>query len=193
VKSPGEVWGSFSHDPRDATHAVLRASDADREIVRDVLTDGYSDGRLDRTEYDERSAQVLAARTLGELPPIVVDLLPELPVVVGPGSDLVLAAPADLRRMAEESWLSERRNALWSFVGPTLICWAIWVAVNWNSGLQGAFPWPLIVMAATGVHALRTVLGRREYLAAEVRRLEKKQAKAKRSTTTEIRETGQDS
>ena len=39
-------WESFRLDPRQAGNASMRASDADRELVRAVLVDAYGDGRL---------------------------------------------------------------------------------------------------------------------------------------------------
>ena len=179
MSGSAELWSSFAHDPRDPSTASLRASDGDRDVVHGVLADAFADGRLDRAEYDERSAAVLSARTLGELPPLVTDLVPERPVV--PRHSLTAATPADIQRQAEERWLEHRRHALLGFLGPSLICWAIWFAVNWNQQDGGpqldAFPWPLIVMAATLVNLLRTVVTRREIVAEEVRRLEKKRAK----------------
>ncbi|GAA3723174.1 hypothetical protein HDA32_000731 [Spinactinospora alkalitolerans] len=56
--------------------ARLRASDADRERVLEVLRAAAEDGRLDLSEFDGRVEQVHRARTLGELPPITADLLP---------------------------------------------------------------------------------------------------------------------
>jgi hypothetical protein len=41
-------WESFRLDPRQPGHASMRASDADREIVRAMLADAYADGRLTR-------------------------------------------------------------------------------------------------------------------------------------------------
>ena len=52
----------------------MRASDADREKVADVVRDAYADGRLTRDEVDERLASVYGAMTYGELIPIVADL-----------------------------------------------------------------------------------------------------------------------
>lgn len=69
-------------DPASATRPAqpagsgsLRASDADREQVNDVLTAAYAEGRLTRSEYDERADQVLAAKTFDELIPITRDLV----------------------------------------------------------------------------------------------------------------------
>jgi len=52
----------------------LRASDADRQRVADVLSQAYADGRLSMDEFNERNNSVWAAKTLGELTPITVDL-----------------------------------------------------------------------------------------------------------------------
>ncbi|MCX4762448.1 DUF1707 domain-containing protein [Streptomyces sp. NBC_01275] len=52
----------------------LRASDADRERVAEVLRDALAEGRLDMTEFEERLDQTYRARTYGELTPITRDL-----------------------------------------------------------------------------------------------------------------------
>ncbi|MGW4206707.1 DUF1707 SHOCT-like domain-containing protein [Lentzea sp. NPDC004789] len=69
--------------PADQSH--LRASDADRERVAQVLHKATAEGRLDIHELDERLAAVYAAKTYGELVPITADLvlsgLPQTPVV----------------------------------------------------------------------------------------------------------------
>ncbi|MFD9435217.1 DUF1707 domain-containing protein [Streptomyces sp. NPDC060002] len=52
----------------------LRASDADRERVVEVLRDALAEGRLDMTEFEERLEETYKARTYGELAPITRDL-----------------------------------------------------------------------------------------------------------------------
>jgi uncharacterized protein DUF1707 len=52
----------------------LRASDADREQVAEVLRDALAEGRLDMTEFEERLDATYKARTYGELTPITRDL-----------------------------------------------------------------------------------------------------------------------
>ncbi|MGW0571187.1 DUF1707 SHOCT-like domain-containing protein [Streptomyces tauricus] len=52
----------------------LRASDADRERVAEVLRDGLAEGRLDMAEFEERLEATYKARTYGELEPITRDL-----------------------------------------------------------------------------------------------------------------------
>ncbi len=52
----------------------LRASDADRERVADILREAAGDGRLTMEELDERLDAVYAAKTYAELEPITRDL-----------------------------------------------------------------------------------------------------------------------
>ncbi|MFE6481418.1 DUF1707 domain-containing protein [Streptomyces sp. NPDC057757] len=52
----------------------LRASDADREQVAEVLRDALAEGRLDMEEFEERLEATYRARTYGELTPITRDL-----------------------------------------------------------------------------------------------------------------------
>jgi len=52
----------------------MRASDADRERVANVLRDAAGDGRLTMDELDERLDAVYAAKTYAELEPITHDL-----------------------------------------------------------------------------------------------------------------------
>jgi uncharacterized protein DUF1707 len=50
-----------------AAAAGLRASRADRERVIDLLKAAFTQGRLDRDEFDARIGQALTSRTYGEL------------------------------------------------------------------------------------------------------------------------------
>ena len=54
--------------------AGLRASDAERERVADALRRHHLDGRLDTDELQERLERCYAARTAGELEPLLADL-----------------------------------------------------------------------------------------------------------------------
>ncbi len=66
---------------------ALRASDADRDQVLELLGAAVVDGRLDQVEFDERLDAALAARTLDALAPLTADL------VAAPGSGAALALP----------------------------------------------------------------------------------------------------
>ncbi|MFF4490908.1 DUF1707 domain-containing protein [Streptomyces sp. NPDC001544] len=69
----------------------LRASDADRERVAEVLRDALAEGRLDMEEFEERLEATYKARTYGELTPITCDL----PV---PGTGAGAAPAVSLRK-----------------------------------------------------------------------------------------------
>jgi hypothetical protein len=67
--------------------SALRASDADRDGVIELLRAAVADGRLDQAEFDERLDAALAARTIDALAPLTADL------IAAPGSDGSLALP----------------------------------------------------------------------------------------------------
>ncbi|MBC9725571.1 DUF1707 domain-containing protein [Streptomyces sp. TRM68367] len=52
----------------------LRASDADRERVAEILREALAEGRLDMEEFEERLDATYKARTYGELAPLTRDL-----------------------------------------------------------------------------------------------------------------------
>lgn len=54
----------------------MRASDHDRELVTQVLTTAFSDGRLTREELDERLDLAMHAKTFDDLTPLTSDLVP---------------------------------------------------------------------------------------------------------------------
>lgn len=55
---------------------ALRASDADREHVAEILRQAAADGRIDVEELDERLALAYATRTWADLEPLTADLVP---------------------------------------------------------------------------------------------------------------------
>nr|WP_203645693.1 DUF1707 domain-containing protein [Streptomyces sp. SID14478] len=69
----------------------MRASDADRDRVADILREALAEGRLDAEEHAERIDGVYRAKTLGELEPLVRDLpgaqAPRPTVAAGPAPD----------------------------------------------------------------------------------------------------------
>ena len=166
-----DLWASFQHDPRDPAVAALRASDADRDIVHGILTEAFADGRLDREEYDERATATLQARTLGALPPLVGDLVPDRPLLPAK-VPLTAATSSELQQRAELKWRGDRREAFLGFIGSALVTWTIWAVV-----MFGEFPWPLFVNAFALMNLVRVAASRTEIVASEVRRLERKRAK----------------
>ena len=54
----------------------MRAADADRAMVADLLGAAYAEGRLTREEHDSRLSAAMAARTFDDLTPLTADLVP---------------------------------------------------------------------------------------------------------------------
>ncbi|MGP3967077.1 DUF1707 SHOCT-like domain-containing protein [Streptomyces sp. 6N223] len=53
---------------------AVRASDADRDRIADILREALAEGRLDAEEHAERVEAVYRAKTVGELEPLIEDL-----------------------------------------------------------------------------------------------------------------------
>jgi hypothetical protein len=94
---------------------ALRASDADRDRVIELLRAAVADGRLDPAEFDQRLDAALAARTIDALAPLTADL------IAAPGSGaLVLplagtpAEPAAELLTINERHGSVRRDGRWT-------------------------------------------------------------------------------
>jgi hypothetical protein len=81
----GQVPAPYGAPPGRYIHAGMLAAAADRERTMDVLKAAFTEGRLTKGEFDDRTARVLAARTYADLNALVADL------PVGPGGPL---APA---------------------------------------------------------------------------------------------------
>ncbi|WIX83798.1 DUF1707 domain-containing protein [Amycolatopsis carbonis] len=73
----------------------MRASDADREQVAQVLHQALSEGRITMTELEERLSTVYAAKTIGELKPVTRDL----PIGATPSTPSSALQPATSRAL----------------------------------------------------------------------------------------------
>ena len=65
---------SLTKRPAPAAEPELRASDADRDRIADILREALAEGRLDPDEHSERVERAYRARTVAELEPLVRDL-----------------------------------------------------------------------------------------------------------------------
>lgn len=78
---PGTA-GAAGDDPAPVSRPAptgpggLRASDADRAKVANVLSTAYAEGRLTHEEHEERLDLAMRARTFEELVPLTTDLVP---------------------------------------------------------------------------------------------------------------------
>jgi hypothetical protein len=104
------------------TDPQLRAADADRERHAELLREHAAQGRLTVDELDERLDRVFAARTHGELAPVVADL----------------PAPPRPRSTRPPAW---RRPDFAAFLAVNLVLIVIWAA----TGAGYFWPiWPLL-------------------------------------------------
>jgi Domain of unknown function (DUF1707) len=83
----------------------IRASDADREHVVEILREAYSAGRLTLEEFDERTTSAFAAKTWGGLRALTRDLpqqarleVPRPEPEIKPAQDKLLPVAAGPRR-----------------------------------------------------------------------------------------------
>jgi hypothetical protein len=165
---PQRFWAEFSHDPRLPENAPLRASDRDRDVVQRRLGEAYAGGRLDRDELDERTGRVQTARTLGQLPEVVRDLVPPEP---SPSWSSFAARPdrGDLRARAERQFAADRYEAVLGMLIPSVVCVVIWAAFG-----HGFF-WPGFVILGTLVRLVQTLVRREDIIEGHLRTLEKRQ------------------
>ncbi|MFF5564440.1 DUF1707 domain-containing protein [Streptomyces sp. NPDC012623] len=91
--------------------ADIRASDADRDRIADILREALAEGRLDADEHAERIDSVYRAKTIGELEPLVRDL----PAVGGhPHQAVPSGAPGGYGYGPEDSTTPENLVAVFS-------------------------------------------------------------------------------
>ena len=126
--------------------AELRAGDEDRKRMVDELQRHYVDGRLTEDEYDERVGRALAARTFGELDPLLRDL---------PAAPLAAAEPTPVEP-TERHGLLDRPDFRVHFYSYALVM-ALLVAI-WLITTPGRYFWPIWPMLGGGIalaaHAL---------------------------------------
>jgi uncharacterized protein DUF1707 len=116
-KSGGDVPSEFpsAEEPPDpAARSQMRASDADRDRVMDILRAATAEGRLTVDELEERLEAALTARTFGELGELTADLPvePVEPVELDLPGPAVMASAEDVLRIDQRSG-SFQRGGRW--------------------------------------------------------------------------------
>jgi hypothetical protein len=106
-----------------ATPPDLRASDADRDRVIDVLRAAATDGRLTADEFNERMEAALSSRTFRELAPLTADL------ATTPASRAPESAPAEDMIRFDQRGGSVQRTGRWIVPGR-LELHSSWCDVN---------------------------------------------------------------
>jgi hypothetical protein len=142
-----------------ASRGRLRASDADREQVIDVLKAAFTQGRLAKDEFDRRVAQALASRTYADLDALTTDL-PAGPAAVQPPSG---PAPATAGSGAGAGARWRERVIIATAMLAPLVFIAAFFAPNPVAGLigLGAFGSALVSLSLAGVHMLSSRRDRR--------------------------------
>ena len=78
----------------------IRAADADRARVAEILSTAYSEGRLSRDEYDARLQSALSARTYADLDHVVTDLPAAQATVPSPAAPAMMTSPGRTNGLA---------------------------------------------------------------------------------------------
>lgn len=120
----------------------MRVGDSERDATAAQLSEHFAAGRLDHSEFDERTQQALSARTRGELDAVMHDL-PVLPVAVKPATTPAATAdvsPAQVSQRAE--W---RRSTL-----ATWAVFAVFFTILWAVTGAGYF-WPVFPILGWGI------------------------------------------
>ena len=131
---------SESELPQPSQNPGLRASDADRERLVDELEQHTIAGRLTTDEFEQRTQQAYAARTIGDLDALHRDL-PAVPV----GRSVSFRQRRwDLTKRA----MQETGGSL----GLFFVCTVIWAA----SGANGSF-WPVWTLVIVAISLARNV------------------------------------
>jgi Domain of unknown function (DUF1707) len=129
----------------------IRASDAERDAVIEMLRRHTADGRLTMAEFEERVAEAYAARTRGDLDPVLRELPPlQASPPAGEGRD------AQRRRAGrrESAWSARGRRGSLVALLPRVALIAAVIAFGTLMVTQGAwwivFPLFWIVGGASG-------------------------------------------
>jgi Domain of unknown function (DUF1707) len=130
----------------------LRASDADRERVVEILRQHTAEGRITAEEFDERMTAAYSARTLGALAELTTDLPVDLAEHAQRQQEIARKARP---RKALSRKVREDVSGLASLGVVLTVVWAI-------SGAGYFWPaWPLGVMGALMLTQLIQAWGKR--------------------------------
>ncbi|GAQ54644.1 hypothetical protein a10_04458 [Streptomyces acidiscabies] len=128
----------------------LRASDADRDRVADILRDALAEGRLTAEEHAERVEGVLAAKTVGELEVFVKDLpAPGQSRTAPPPRPAGTALPADPDDNIVAVFSSATRRGRWR-AGRRIHAYAVFGSVEIDLS-EALFEYQQVVVKAYAV------------------------------------------
>lgn len=120
----------------------MRASDAEREVVQQLLHRAHAEGSLDLAEFDERVVAVWRAKTRGEL----VALTADLPQVVERPPPPPPPPPVRVKPRGPSAM--KVLTTIWLSVSA--FNFAIWLLVSVLGGEGVVYPWFLWVAMPSG-------------------------------------------
>jgi hypothetical protein len=129
----------------------IRASDADRERVVEILRQHTAEGRITADEFEERMTAAYAARTMGALAELTTDLPVDLAEHARRQTEVAK------RAKPRKPLARQVREEFSGLVGLGVILTTVWVV----SGGGYYWPaWPLGIIAAITLSRLIQVWGR---------------------------------
>lgn len=144
------------------TEPHLRAADADRTAVADVLGRHMAAGRLTVAEYEERLSRAYAAKTYGELAELTTDLPDDLPApATAPSGAAPAARDASPVRWAAHGWHGADPGDWRSWASTAAIVLTIW-AVTSLATWEFLYFWPIWVIGPWGAILLARSFSRRD-------------------------------
>jgi len=132
----------------------LRAADADRAAVADVLGAHMSAGRLSVAEFDERLSRAYAAKTYGELAELTADLPPlaaNTPAASPVPAPRQESAPSPAADCSPSPWHGgwDQSHSWRAWLSTSLIVLTIW-AVTSLASWEFHYFWPIWVIGPWG-------------------------------------------
>jgi Domain of unknown function (DUF1707) len=133
---------------------AMRAANADRERVVAQLNEAFAEGRLEVGELDERVSKAYAAKTMGELKPLTVDLPPAGTVARRSPSPVPEAVAG--RGVARRGDRADARMAVAGMTGIFVLNVVIWGVIS-LAGRHVIYFWPVWILIPLGLAVVRAI------------------------------------
>lgn len=122
----------------------MRVSDSERDETAEQLTEHFTAGRLDHSEFTERTEKALSARTRRELDEVLLDLPAASATFSPPRAVVPSATTGSAARAARSEW-RQKRLAPWAIFAVFFIViwavtgagyfWPVWPILGWGLGV----------------------------------------------------------
>lgn len=163
------------------SHDDIRLSDNERMTALQALGTHFADGRLDISEFNERTEKAAVARTRGELRPLFDDLPGGLPLdsntPVPVQEDPAVAELANLKRKGD---LIRKLDIGFGAVAGLIFFLGLWL--GWS------YSWVALIVASAAAGVYRNALGYDSSEEKAFTALQKKEAKAKEQRLLQAQE-----